>query len=247
MCLLWNGNPWKVKTSPSSKHFEFIMNLSISRMFSEWGTCSLVSKNVLPWSGVAKRPDIKLLETNLSSNSIYPWILPPLPFRKSSLAWHPLSDVRPCNWLMSEPSWHIIILWPGARFDDMSLLTFPARVAFSTHTRLQDLSLFHVFHSEMTNNLIICMLRHWGWSPAKKVWKVTNPSVENRRRAFWCNGTRLDLNLAFHWISMLCPKLHLLINILKLLLANPSRGDLAEINYVKDENPRHFLNTRPWK
>ena len=24
MCLLWNGNPWKVKTSPSSKHFEFI-------------------------------------------------------------------------------------------------------------------------------------------------------------------------------------------------------------------------------
>ena len=64
-------------------HLLNILNLSISRMFSEWGTCSLVSKNVLPWSGVAKPPDIKLLETNLSSN--LPLNTSPL---SENLVWH---------------------------------------------------------------------------------------------------------------------------------------------------------------
>ena len=102
MCLLWNGNPWKVKTSPSSKHFEFIMNLSISRMFSEWGNCSLVSKNVFPWSGLAKpstgqNPCYQITRNKFVVEFTLEYFPPYLSENLHSLAWHPLSDVTPCN------------------------------------------------------------------------------------------------------------------------------------------------------
>ena len=148
MCLFWNGNPWKVKTSPSSKHFEFIMNLLISRMFSEWGNCSLVSKNVLPWSGVAKPPDIKLLETNLSSN--LPLNTSHLTFQKIYIVWHGIPSLMwgPVTGWCQSPVGISSSSWPGGRFDDTSLLTFPVRVAFFPRTGVQDLLLFHVFDKQ---------------------------------------------------------------------------------------------------
>ena len=158
-----------------------------------------------------------------------------------NLVWRP-PDVTPCNWLMSETSWHIIILtgsiWWHVAFD------LPRQGRFFPRTWVQDLLLFHIFHSKMTNNLIICMLRHCGWSPMKSVWKVRNPicrkQTESNLSAFWCilmhsDGTcgaalRFEFCISLAFYALPVVETAILINILKLLLANPSRGDLTEIN-----------------
>ena len=126
-------------------------------------------------------------------------------------------NVTPCNWLMSETSWHISRQrpqadgWPG-QFGDTSPLTFLVRVAFSTHAR----KIYYFFPSSvlvLQNSDHLHTYMHGGWTLQYKTWQIDKSylpkaDAEQPFTLMDCNmrcreRESLDLN-AFHFIGFLC-------------------------------------------